>query len=44
MQPHEQHDPTPKKPDPRGTRAKWLLLAIAMLLGLVAAQVVKRFT
>jgi hypothetical protein len=44
MQPHEQQDPAPKKPDPRDTRAKWLLLAIAILLGLVASQVVKRFT
>jgi hypothetical protein len=47
MQPHEQHDPKPdppkpKEPDPRDERAKWLLFAIAVLLGLVASQIAKR--
>ena len=42
MQPHEQRDPEPRPPDPKDTRAKWLLLAIAILLGLVATQAVKR--
>jgi hypothetical protein len=47
MQPHEQRDPEPdprkpEKPDPRDERAKWLLFAIAVLLGLIAAQIFKR--
>ena len=47
MQPHEQHDPKPdppkpKEPDPRDERAKWLLFAIAILLGLIASQIAKR--
>jgi hypothetical protein len=47
MQPHEQHDPKsdppkPKEPDPRDERAKWLLFAIAILLGLITAQIIKR--
>ena len=33
MQRHERHDPEPDKPDPKDTRAKWLPLAIAVLLG-----------
>jgi hypothetical protein len=41
MQRHEQRDPE-RKPDPRDARAKWLLLAIAILLGLVVSQLVKR--
>ena len=44
MRPHEQHDPEPRKPDPKDARAKWLLLVIAILLGLVASELVKRFT
>jgi hypothetical protein len=44
MQPHEQHDlPEPKQPDPKDRRAKWLLLAICILLGLIVSQVAKRF-
>jgi hypothetical protein len=47
MQPHEQHDPKPdppkpKEPDRRDKRAKWLLFAIAVLLGMIVAQIVKR--
>ena len=47
MQPYEQHDPKPdlpepKEPDPRDKRAKWLLFVIAVLLGLIAAQMAKR--
>ena len=30
MQRHERHDPEPEKPDPKDTRVKWLLLAIAV--------------
>jgi hypothetical protein len=49
MQPHEQHDPKPdppkpKEPDPGDERAKWLLFAIAILLGLIASQIAKHFT
>jgi hypothetical protein len=40
MQPHEQHDP--EKPGPGDRTTKRLLLVIAILLGLVASQVVKR--
>jgi hypothetical protein len=45
MQRHERHDPgrPPKRPDPRNTQAKWLLFTIAILLGLLASQVIKRF-
>jgi len=43
MQQHEQRDPAPKKPDPRDARAKLLLLAIAVLLGLLVAQLARRF-
>jgi hypothetical protein len=43
MQPHEQHDPEANKPDPRDKRAKWLLLAICILLGLIVSQIAKRF-
>jgi hypothetical protein len=35
--------PEQKKPDPRDVRAKWLLLAIAVLLGMLLAQLAKRF-
>ena len=47
MQPHEKQDqepdsPKPKKPDPRDTQAKWLLFAIAILLGMITAQIIKR--
>jgi hypothetical protein len=42
MQPHEQRGPEPRKPDPRDTREKWLMLTIAVLVGLVASQLVKR--
>jgi hypothetical protein len=45
--PHEQQEPEPdprkpEKPDPRDVRAKWLLFAIAVLLGMIVAQIVKR--
>ena len=44
MQKHERHDPPePRKPDPRDTQAKWLLLAICVLLGVIVSQIVKRF-
>ena len=43
MQPHERHDPEANKPDPRDKRAKWLLLAICILLGLIVSQIAKRF-
>jgi len=39
MQPHEQHDP---EKSPGSSATKWLLLAIAILGGLVVSQVVKR--
>ena len=42
MQQHEQRDPDPRAPDPKDAQAKWLLFAIAVLLGLVSTQVVKR--
>ena len=47
MQPHEKQDQEPdspkrKKPDPRDTQAKWLLFAIAILLGMITAQIIKR--
>ena len=44
MQPHEQQDQEPDSPKPkkRDTQAKWLLFAIAILLGLITAQVIKR--
>ena len=42
MQRHEQHDPGPHKPDPKDTRAKWLLFVIAVLLGMFAARVLNR--
>jgi hypothetical protein len=44
MQPHEQRGPEPKKPDPKDARAKWLLLVIAILLGVLASEIVKRLT
>jgi hypothetical protein len=42
MQPHEQHDPEANKPDPRDKRAKWLLLAICILLGLIVSRLLGR--
>ena len=39
MQRHERHDPEPEKPDPKDTGAKWLLLAIAVLLGMITTRV-----
>ena len=39
MQPHEQHDPEQRKPD---TRAKWLFLAIAILLGMIVSRLLNR--
>jgi hypothetical protein len=42
MQKHEQRDPDPRPPDPKDTQAKWLLFAIAVLLGLVSTEMVKR--
>ena len=42
MQPHDQHDPPSERPDPKESQAKWLLLAICILNGLIASQVVKR--
>ena len=38
MQPHEQHDPEQRKPDPQDKRAMWLLLVIAILLGLITTR------
>jgi len=43
MQRHEQRDPDPRKPPSGQTTTKWLLFVIAILLGLVASQVAKRF-
>ena len=40
MTPHERKDP-PEPPDPRDTRAKWLFLAIAILLGLIVSRLLK---
>jgi hypothetical protein len=40
MQPHEQHDP--RKPDPRDTQTRSLLLAVAILLGLITARLLDR--
>ena len=40
MIPHDREDP--RKPDPRDTRSKWLLLAIAILLGLITARLLDR--
>ena len=47
MQPNEQRDPEPdprkpEKPDPRDERAKWLLFAIAVLLGLIVSRLLDR--
>jgi len=47
MQPNEQRDPEPdprkpEKPDPRDVRAKWLLFAIAVLLGLIVSRLLDR--
>jgi hypothetical protein len=43
MQHHEQHDPKPGKPNPGGNQTKLLLFVIAVLVGIVASQVMKRF-
>jgi hypothetical protein len=42
MQPHEQHDPERRKPDPQDKRAMWLLLVIAILLGLITTRLLDR--
>ena len=42
MQPHEQHDPEQRKPDPRDKRTMWLLLVIAILLGLITTRLLDR--
>ena len=41
MQPHEQHDPG-TEPDPQDKRAMWLLLVIAILLGLITTRLLDR--
>jgi hypothetical protein len=41
MVPHDHLGP-PKKPNPRDAQAKRLLFVIAVLLGLIAAQIAKR--
>jgi hypothetical protein len=41
MQPHEQDDP-PRKPDPRDKQMMWLLLVIAVLLGLITTRLLGR--
>jgi hypothetical protein len=38
MQPHEHHDPEQRKLDPQDKRAMWLLLVIAILLGLITTR------
>lgn len=44
MQPHEQHDfREPKKPDPKDRQARWLLLAICIVVGLIFYEVARRF-
>ena len=43
MQPPEHRDPEPRKPPPGDTTTRWLLFVIAILLGLIASQLVKRF-
>src|SRR3954447_25547463 len=47
MQPHEKQDQEPdspkrKQPDPRDMQAKWLLFAIAILLGMITARKIAR--
>jgi hypothetical protein len=44
MTSHERKDPPrePEPPDPRDTRAKWLFLAIAILLGLIVSRLLNR--
>ena len=42
MQPHERHDPEQRKPDPQDKRAMWLLLVIAILLGLITTRLLDR--
>jgi hypothetical protein len=44
MQPHEQHDPEQRKPDPPDKRAMWLLLVIAILLGLITTRLLDRIS
>ena len=41
MQRHEQQDP--ERPDPRDNQAKWLGFVIAMMLGVIAVQLIKRW-
>jgi hypothetical protein len=43
MQSHEQRDPDPRKPPPGQTTTRWLLFVIAIILGLITSQMVKRF-
>jgi hypothetical protein len=43
MQPHEFRRREPDKPGPGSRQTKWLLLAIAVLLGLVVTRVLWRF-
>jgi hypothetical protein len=42
MQQDQEPDSPKRKPDPRDTQAKWLLFAIAILLGMITAQIIKR--
>ena len=44
MQPHEQRDPEQRKPDPQDKRAMWLLLVIAILLGLITTRLLDRLS
>lgn len=47
MQQHEGQNPKPdgpKKPEPGARQTRLLLLVIAILLGLVTSQMLKRFT
>ncbi|HZB38953.1 MAG TPA: hypothetical protein VE443_13275 [Beijerinckiaceae bacterium] len=43
MQPHSQDDPKPPEPKPGERTTRWLILAIAILLGLVAWKLLDRF-
>jgi hypothetical protein len=43
MQPHDQNGERPRKPTPQEKRTKWLLLAIAVLLGLLVTQLLWRY-
>jgi hypothetical protein len=42
MQQHEEHDPRDRHQDPWGKQTRWLLLAIAILLGLVLSVITNR--